>query len=414
MLKRTFFSLLACLWVIPGFAQVTFDPGYFIDASGKKVECLIRNLEWQGSPESVTYKLIASGGEKEFNATEVKEFGVGAYLRYHSAMVLIDTSISARNSTELLSKNKDPEFLYKQVFLKVLTEGRATLYAYRKSNLQRFFFQVGTDTIEPLIFKRYQVWSKNLEPGGPDSVWQVLENTTFRRQLLSRLGCGSLDMGRVNKTDYRLSQLINWVETYNQCFDDETTNYYQLQKKRRDPLNIFIRAGARRNSFFMDGENTNSTDATFEPKVGLRVGVQVEYVLPYFRDKLSIIFEPTYHSYQDEQLVGVFDDPLELTHNSLEFPLGIRYYTFLGASSKVFADVAYCPDLTLGSELLLKGREYLNVNTRPNFIFSLGYCFKNRVQASVQYHTPRNLLNNFLSWDNAYRSVSAILGVNVF
>jgi len=47
------FALLAVFLIFSGadsIAQVSFERGFFIDDSGNRVECLIRNLNWMSNP----------------------------------------------------------------------------------------------------------------------------------------------------------------------------------------------------------------------------------------------------------------------------------------------------------------------------------------------------------------------------
>ncbi len=52
-------------------AQNNFEEGYYIDNSGNKINCLIKNLDWKNSPESIVVK-NNNGEEKLINILDFK------------------------------------------------------------------------------------------------------------------------------------------------------------------------------------------------------------------------------------------------------------------------------------------------------------------------------------------------------
>ena len=49
------------------------------------------------------------------------------------------------------------------MFLKVLIEGKATLYYYEESNIQKFYYTLDKGNITPLVYKQY-LYSKETAP----------------------------------------------------------------------------------------------------------------------------------------------------------------------------------------------------------------------------------------------------------
>ncbi|MEM6265243.1 MAG: hypothetical protein AAGI38_22265, partial [Bacteroidota bacterium] len=238
------------------------------------------------------------------------------------------------------------------------------------------------------------------------------ENVRFRSQLYQLLPCKKYGLTDAQNLNYRRADLTKWVQAYNEEQGGGSINYHQLQKKRKDLINLFVRAGVRTNSFFMDNDRTDANDAEYDTKIGARVGIQLEYILPYNKNKWAIVFEPTFQYYEDEE-VGIFDQPMVLSYQSIELPIGVRYYMFLNSYSKVFVDASIVPDYVLQGDLTLGGEDYLGINSSLSYIFSAGYTYKNRYQASIQYGTGRSLLNQFPTWKSNYQSVSVVLGFNL-
>ena len=63
-------SFVLFLFTINLFAQVKFEKGYFIDSQNKKVECLIKNKDWIGSPSEIELSCsIARAIRQPFNSS---------------------------------------------------------------------------------------------------------------------------------------------------------------------------------------------------------------------------------------------------------------------------------------------------------------------------------------------------------
>ena len=134
-MQRLFLLVTCILFTSPCLAQTSFKPGYFIDLQGNKTECLIRDLDWKGSPNSFSYKLTTSGPVEKKDTEQVSEFRVGS-VRYIRAKVQYDQS-----SQELskLSVNNNPEWTDGNLLLKVIVAGKANLYHYNVKGLSLFF-----------------------------------------------------------------------------------------------------------------------------------------------------------------------------------------------------------------------------------------------------------------------------------
>jgi hypothetical protein len=39
------------------YAQITFEKGYFINNSGDRTECFIKNIDWRDNPTKFEYKM---------------------------------------------------------------------------------------------------------------------------------------------------------------------------------------------------------------------------------------------------------------------------------------------------------------------------------------------------------------------
>src|SRR5690606_12558691 len=104
------------LTVISGFtcySQILYEKGYFINNPDERIECQIRNLDWDKSTTEFEYRF--SENEKPVKATmaSVKEFGIYTVSKYVRETVSIDRSSENANN---LSHSKPPYLKKKHFF----------------------------------------------------------------------------------------------------------------------------------------------------------------------------------------------------------------------------------------------------------------------------------------------------------
>ena len=157
------------------FGQVKFEKGYFLNAQEQRVNCFIKNADWDNNPTQFDYKLSEQGTTRSATIETVKEFNIDNAAKYVRATVKIDRSSSNTND---MNSNSQPIFKEETLFLKVIMEGEANLYAYRYSTLRRFFYKTKNTNIEQLVYKQYLMNND-----------KIAENPQFRHQLMTQLAC---------------------------------------------------------------------------------------------------------------------------------------------------------------------------------------------------------------------------------
>jgi glutathionylspermidine synthase len=55
-MTKKFLLVLLLLNSVLAFTQNNFEKGYFIDKSGKKIDCLVKDFEWEFSPNQFVIK----------------------------------------------------------------------------------------------------------------------------------------------------------------------------------------------------------------------------------------------------------------------------------------------------------------------------------------------------------------------
>ena len=386
--------LLALILSLNCYAQISFEKGYFIDNNGKKIECLIENIDWKNNPTEFKYKLSENSKYKKATIATVKEFSVQNFSKYVQGNVKIDRSSSDLNQ---LSTIRNPIFKVEKLFLKVLVEGKSNLYYYEDSNLIRFFFSKNDhNTIEQLIFKNY------LTPNNFRG-----ENNMYRQQLLNDLKCHSITYNNIKKIKYHKEDLTRFFVLYNQCMESTVINYHEKQK--RDLFNFNLRLGLNSSSLSVTNQVSTFRNVDFGNKLRFSFGVEGEFILPFNNSKWAIVVEPTYQQFKSEQV-----SPNSMVdYKSIEIPLGIRHYLFLNENSKIFINGSYVLDNVLNSKISYSNTD-IEITRSTNLAFGLGYKQNDKYSLEFRYHTSRNVLNSLVFYDSSYNTISLIFGYTLF
>lgn len=386
-------------------AQIQFEKGYFVDNSGKKNEVLIKNVDWKNSPTEFEFKTDGSSEVKKESIKNIQEFGIDNEQKYVRKTVLIDSSSKQLNN---LSYERKPEFKEETVFLKYVVDGKADLLYYENGDIEKFFFSTNDSEIQQLIYKPYYIDASS-----------VAYNEDYKKQLIDNLNCG-VNLTDVNNLKYKSNDLVKVFLKYNECSNSSAINYNENYEER-DLFNLTVRPGVNLSSF----EISNSSFATsesnkFDNKVTFRIGVEAELILPFNKNKWAVFVEPTYQYYKAEKDFVVYQGQASenirtrsIDYKSIEIPVGIRYYLFLNAKSKIFINAAYNIDFEMNSSIYYDYQSY-NTSSASNFSFGAGYKYNDKFVVEFRTSTKRDLLQNNTLLNTGYRTSSIILGYTLF
>jgi hypothetical protein len=397
-MKTRLATLILILISTASFAQITFEKGYLIDNNGQRIECLIKNMDWNSNPAEFEYKKSENEQVYTGNLDNTKEFGITGYSRYVNADVKIDGS-----SWEManLSKQRNPEWIQKRLFLKVLVEGKATLYLYKGNNMVRFLYSVGDSSINQLICKEYFVDENH-----------VGKNRKFREQLWIDMRCENTKMSSVAKMNFKKTELENYFKKYNECNAGASIVYGEKEKNKS--FHLRVTPGVTISNVSVTDDFYIIYNTEFKNKPAFRIGTECEYVLPFNKNKWGILFEPTFQHLNNEQYIG--EVTANINYNSIELAAGLRHYFFLNNNLTLFADALFVPGYSLDFNSTIT-YDYpfaspLNIKTKYSIAFGGGLGYK-KLSAEVRYCTERDMLDNFY-WEAKYSSFSVILGFKLF
>ena len=379
-MKIKLIFLFTTIFTFNCYSQISFENGYYIDNDNQKINCLIKNLDWEKNPTEFKYKLSENSELNEKTIKSVKEFGINNASKYVRSSVKIDRSSNDDNE---LDNERRPTFKEEELFLKVLVEGKSTLYSYVDDRLIRYFYSIEKSNIEQLVFKRYITPEYNFGT-----------NNRFRNQLWKNLKCTDIKLNRIEKLKYRKSDLVNFFVAYNNCNNQEYTNFEEKQKK--DLFNLTIRPRLNSSSFESRLSNTNVNNG-----IDLAIGIEAEFILPFNNNKWSFIIEPTYPSFTVEKsTIGSLDD--EINYSTIECNAGVRHYFFLNDNSKIFINTSFIYDLRINESTNL---------TTIYIAFGLGYKYNDKYSIELRHQTPRQLGAGI---DVDAKTLSIIFGYSLF
>jgi len=150
---RTLLTPLFFFLSLSVVGQIFFEKGYIINSANQKKECFIKNVDWRNSPTYVEIKYSMNGDIETISFEEILEFGIDGASKFIRRSVLFDKS---SDHLDHLSLEKAPSFELETLMLKVLVEGKASLYYYTQGSFQRFFFANNGSEIQQLVYKKYK------------------------------------------------------------------------------------------------------------------------------------------------------------------------------------------------------------------------------------------------------------------
>lgn len=391
----TLSCVLIVLLLIPTvnvYSQIVFEPGYLIYNDGNKIDCLIKNLEWKKSPTKIEFRISDTSMIEKTDIEKITEFQVANY-KFIKAIVDIDQSSKAINN---LSRIRGPEFKRDTVFLRVMIEGLASLYYYGTGEL--YFLSTDTNEIRQLVYKEYFVDEK------------VSKNYAFRNQLWNELKCSQITRQYLKATGYNYKDLRKIVETYNDCMGSAIQIYDRYKNKRL--IKLFIHGGGRYSTFYLTFHPNTSINVDYGSNVNPVFGLSAEYVLPFNKNKWAFMIRTLYQSYHAKHPREDLNRPVD--YKSIEPSIGLKHYMFLSEKTSFFLT---CNLIFLDVPIKSTVRglwNTLEISSNFNLDFGIGYNFNNRLSFETYYSTPRDLLRDYKRYSGSYKSLTFVLGVNIF
>lgn len=397
------FCLLITLLLLNAniFAQINFESGYYINNQDVKINCLIKNVDWNSCPNSFEYKFNENSIVETAVIKDVKEFGIPNTFKYKRYTVEIDRS---SNIISELSTSKAPELNNETLFLKELVSGSAILYKYSDQNIIRYFVRKSdSKNVVQLIYKLYATID-GLSYG---------KNEAYKQQLFLEYNCKQKKASSFKTVKYNEKSLTNYFQEHNICRGTNTVDDYV--KESRDWFNLRVRPGVSFSELLIDSPYEYPADFSFGNKTTFRFGVEAEFVLPFNKNKWSIFIEPTYQYYKGDVTEDYYlrTQKITIDYQSVEIPLGVGYRMFLNDNNSLILKVSYVSDFNKKAQIEFEASSNFDISTSNNLSYAFGYEFKNKFSIELKYQ-QRDLLGKYAAWHSTYNNTSLILGYKLF
>ena len=183
-------------------------------------------------------------------------------------------------------------------FLKVLVEGRTSLYQY---NGNTYLYQNNFSEIKQLIYKKY-INDEN----------RMFEDFKFRKEIYNNLRCKE-NTTNIRSLKYNKKDLINFFKNYNICQNETFEIFPPKRKKTKFLLNIHGGIGTFNSTAEFIGSYTFSSPSTndvtytsidnfdFGNNTSTNFGFETEIILPIHRYKWSFFISPNYNILKADQ-----------------------------------------------------------------------------------------------------------------
>jgi len=212
---------------------------------------------------------------------------------------------------------------------------------------------------------------------------------------------------------YEENDLVKYFVAYNKYAGNSfiaNTNY-----TRKEVINLKITPGLSNtslsviNSYYNQLASLSYLYFKFNSKINYRIGLELEYIFPFNKNKWGFVIEPTYQNFnastQNSNKVAT------IKFNSLEFPIGLRHYFHLNENYKIFLNGYFISNLSLkfNSSINFNFQSPFKITTGNSFAIGGGAYFK-KISAEVRYYTKRELLFEYGYWTTDYHRFALLLG----
>lgn len=399
-MKKNYLFLILLLFSFKSQCQIKYEKGYLINNQNQVENVLILNHYNIQNKGEIKYKYSEGGEIKIANSSEIKEFGIGKDIKYIGREVEVD--VSKKSGEFYLTKKTN--FKNKSVFLKVIVQGLASLYEYPVDGRNYYYYSNGKDgEIKPLVYRKVV-----------DSNNKIEENNHFKKQLFDNFQCSKNSRQKIKNLKYSLNALINYFKDYNSCKNKKYSTYFVEDSKAGFHLNLKTGISLSTFQLIFGSPEGPSREFSKVTHVGFRPSIEGEFILPFYKNKFSIIGEMALQNFSYEE--NRYEQNVKVRLFSLEFPVGLRYHIYLkDPNLKLFLDAAYSPILNLNSEIYLEHSNDVKLSNKSFLQGGFGFKYKGKYLAECRIYQNRDIIDPEENrWYSKFGSVALILGYSLF
>lgn len=402
---RNFTLFFVCLLTSTVFAQKTFSPGYYINQLGQKVVGFIEDKNPYNNPEKIVFKASLESEAVEIAMLNISEYKIDEDFKYVKYFVQYDID-QVINKDPINRLTKDPKLQEKDMLLRVLVEGTATLYQAVINDCVFYYIKTKEDLVpQLLIFRKYKF------------DYKIVENNEFRKQLYEKLRNNSTQIKEFYAVKYQQEALVELFKSIN-TKDSSLVLQNVSEERSKNKFNYRILTGTSNLEmsyrYMISGDLKPTGSAVFNPILGVEVSNVLglttrrsEIFGRFFYQKLTVASEQVteYASYKRTLR-------LEADLSTLNASLGYRYALLKKVKSKLVLDSSVGISTVVGgtNELIDRyvysgsnpanpstQRQNFDVLKRPDLIATLGvgYIFKEKYSFHFELSAPKDYLSKY-------------------
>lgn len=313
---------------LAGQAQANFRPGYIIALKG---DTLRGSLDY-GSGSRSAYECRF----KPDNAAAVDKYVPSQLLGYGFAH---DRFYQSRR---VPAQNPAADTTSQQLFLEVLVQGPASLYALSdNSSGRRYYLRVGNGPVLPLV-----QLSEIVTVNGSQF---KRENPLYRKTLADAFTACPAMRGKMSDVSFASTSFIRIVQQYNTCMGGGQTVSEMAAPKRRSYFLLEAVAGAQASNLRFSGE-ISVKDVAIGGGTRPVVGLALQQYLPVWANRFGVrlevlyqpqqygnqeFYSPSAYAYAAYQEVRVKFDQLRVPVLFRYMPLNGRFQPFIEAGASI-------------------------------------------------------------------------------
>jgi len=413
-MKTSFFRIIALSIILFFFnslsisAQAEEEDGYVKLEGEQIIQCKIWNKDWQNNPSEIEYR--KNGASKRSKATidQIEEFTISEKRKYVKFIGDIDKS---SNIIDQMDYNKLPDFKRDTILLRVMVEGKYSLYEYKENGITKYFYSIDNSSPKQLVYKQYL-----FSDTGVGNL-NIKKNETYRSQIIEQINCTKISFLEIKDLEYRRKKLITHFNTQNECAGSESINF--VNKTKRKSFNITAKGGVKSVRFY-DSVNNGLLRSSTRKTLGYKAGIQLEYIFPFANNKISLSIEPSISHFTGKYDSEINNSSLKRTtkYTSLDIPFYPSYHIYINKKIKISIPLGLNLSIPFNSseidhELTINGTGFSSflAETGPNITFFSGATFHlDDWQLGVTYELKRNAVTRKVKGITMYDGLHIMLG----
>ncbi len=350
-MRHTLLTTLFLFSIAFSYSQSNYKKGYIIsNETSERTSGYFKKVKWDFSPTAIIFKEEGASKFERIAVDKLKEFRIENESKFVIARVAFDPS----NDYENLSLRNDLNLQETTVALEILVEGEKTLLKYKTKALERYFYQLPGNKIEPLLYKRYNLVLNELE----EIVFREKENTAYILQLKQNISCNPNDPEEQMPT-YDQESLKSYFVKSHLCSESEALSFVSTYDKAT--FQYIVLGGLSRSQLtaISSGYNPDINKAEYGEENGYFFGLGLSVLSP--SKKISFQLESAYYSpYSSEAMIIKYPEkdfenpiPINVDYSFLRITAGANYYLLISNDLSFYITGKGNLDFTINNDILV-------------------------------------------------------------